>query len=57
MGDDGLEPGHIQPSSSAMKYMTVPEKIELTGTSGGVYSTTGSAKDQSGYRPMKAWLA
>lgn len=52
MEGDTLESGYVQPSLAARKYMTVPEKIELTEASGGVYSD--SLKDQSGYKPMKA---
>ncbi len=50
-----MDPGSTPPAPSAHKYMTVPEKIELT--SGGIrggYSSSEPWMNQStsGYRPM-----
>ncbi len=54
MDESGMDPGSTPPAPSTHKYMSVPEKIELT--SGGVrdgYSTGSEAwMDQSSYRPM-----
>ena len=52
-----MEPGSVQPQSSALKYMTVPEKIELaSGGARGGYPSGGGMDQSSGYRPMKVSL-
>ena len=48
-----MEPGSVQPQSSALKYMTVPEKIELTSGGGGGYPSGGGMDQAGGYKPMK----